>query len=98
MKEFKGTKGKWNYHVTQNKNDRPYHNIQKGDWGDAIALLYPHHVTEEELEANAKLIAAAPEMLEVILEIYNECRFRSDIISFEVSKKLKPIITKALGE
>ena len=71
MENFKGTKAPWSYHITGSKKAE-YHNIQQGSFGGkTIALLYKDYTTKEENEANAKLIASAPELLEALIKSNN---------------------------
>ena len=74
MSEFKGTKGKWTiYKATMiNIKDPISHSIYVGT--KRIALCYnlfeqdkSKNVEEKISEANAKLIACAPEMLEMLI-------------------------------
>jgi len=58
MKEFKGTKGKWS--VFKNLEEFAITTI---DETQAVCFM---PVLHEESEANAKLIASAPEMLEML--------------------------------
>lgn len=51
----------------------------------------------EEYEANARLIAAAPELLEALIELANEC----DIVSGDAQAailKARAVIAKATGD
>lgn len=65
MSEFKGTKGKWR---TYNSDDDSI-TIVKEDESQAIAFLPELFI---ESEANAKLIACAPEMLDLLSSIEND--------------------------
>ena len=59
-----------------------------------IAMVMPNHVGGEEAEANAKLIAAAPKMLEALIEIskgqgrYDMDRLRHAANTIEDMKEL----------
>ena len=103
MKEFRGTKGKWSYHVTGGKAEY-YHNIQEGDWGKTIALMYDKHCSDDEIKANAQLIASAPELLELIQEMsdYLEPKHEGQINSINTTStfhnQMRLLISKALGE
>ena len=62
MSEFKGTKGKWEIY---NPSHIGCKNVSIGDNG-YVELWYHHFDGKEEAIANAKLIACAPEMLEML--------------------------------
>jgi len=66
--EFKGTKGKWEVY-------KPDHigcvnvSVGKYDGFNGFVELWHHHFeNKQEAEANAKLIASAPEMFEMLKE------------------------------
>lgn len=61
--EFKGTKGEWVY-----VNDSPYHRVEVGGERIYVATAVDTHNEVEEI-ANAKLIAAAPDMLNALIEL-----------------------------
>ena len=60
MKEFKGTTGPWNY-----LDDEPDWVTDSND-NIAVARVTRYNTSAEAQHANAKLIAAAPELLEVL--------------------------------
>ena len=64
MKEFKGTKGEWKLvHERQVA-------FSQEDFSTKDCDLYEHQYDSfDEMRANAKLIAAAPELLKALLEI-----------------------------
>ena len=81
MKEFKGTKGKWvngwgeglTGPTTPKNNptaddNRKYTPISKGEETIAIVIQQENNKIEE-LNANAKLIAAAPELLDALQRV-----------------------------
>ena len=73
MKEFKGTPGPWR--VSEKRGDLI--DIRHNSNGiGAISLNLAHVVARQswlkEAEANAKLIAAAPELLEACLRLRNQ--------------------------
>ena len=73
MSEFKGTKGKWGIRPTQalNENGKPlFYDIVI----DRSSFISTHrngyiNIGDEQQLANAKLIACAPEMLEMLEKI-----------------------------
>lgn len=72
MAQFKGTPGPWE--VKPEEVDRPYIRIRGTQWGGRFKVanvLSPdydgvHHREADETRANARLIAAAPELLEAL--------------------------------
>ncbi len=62
MKTFKGTKGEWKYEHSE------LFSIKKDKHGDADGIIKIAHIIghPDEREANAKLIAAAPQLLEAV--------------------------------
>lgn len=69
MKEFKGTKGEWK--ILPTSEYRKWVNVtsEKGVIARVFYGEAPPVVYKEEAEANAKLIAAAPDLLEALQEI-----------------------------
>jgi beta-galactosidase/beta-glucuronidase len=64
MKEFKGTKGEWSISRDINYNERIcIESESNGNFIDCWSLGFS---TEDEMRANAKLIAAAPELLNAL--------------------------------
>ena len=70
--EFKGTKGKWEVY-------KPDHigcvNVSIGNYdgfNGFVELWHHHFENKQEAEANAKLIASAPEMFEMLNNIYDK--------------------------
>ena len=64
MKEFKGTKGRWEakYKIGCDINIR----IKQDETIIADGYSFASGIPNEEAEANAKLIAAAPELLDAL--------------------------------
>ena len=92
MKEFKGTPGPW--HMDRNNvhtgQIATIHHCIGNDWVEIWSPDWPD--TEEKQEANAKLIAAAPELLEALQDLdARACIYVN-------TSKAKAAITKALGE
>ena len=93
MKEFKGTPGPWR--VSEKRGDLI--DIRHNDNGiGAISLNLAHVVARQswlkEAEANAKLIAAAPELMEALQDLESRARI------YVNTSKAKEAINKALGE
>lgn len=100
--EFKGTKGEWNLVMT-NEVESHLDIAINSDKDDCIAWVYSSSDYKDiNGNANAKLIAAAPELLEALqdclesLEVYVKDGF---IMSNTISEnKARKAIKKALGE
>ena len=83
MKEFKGTKGKW---YTIENNDNILISCDNPNW----------HICEtlsnlETDKSNAKLIASAPEMFEMLKDLQNEFKNSNPPISKEIEQLLTKI-------
>lgn len=98
MTEFKGTPGPWR--VSEKRGDLidiRHNNNEPG----AISLNLAHVVARlswlKEAEANACLIAAAPELLEIVIHVRNcvENDGSYEPVNVEYFNK---VIAKALGE
>lgn len=93
--ETKHTKGDWN--VSKTVNDYAIHT--EGSPKDlALVYEYSRGIPKEEAEANAKLIAAAPDMLDALQHSLNRlnslgCKTADD--AFEKSK-IQQAISKAI--
>lgn len=99
MKEFKGTPGPWR--VSEKRGDLI--DIRHNDSGvGAISLNLAHVVARQswlkEAEANAKLIAAAPELLEVLKLILSYHDDGNCVLHKEDVSMARAAINKALGE
>jgi hypothetical protein len=70
--ETKHTNGQW-YVLPHSK--QIYIAVQD----EIIATINSFRITQGESEANAKLIAAAPELLECLLDIYNDIETWSEL-------------------
>lgn len=100
MKEFKGTPGPWR--VSEKRGDLI--DIRHNSNGiGAISINLAHVVARQswlkEAEANARLIAAAPELLEALQCIAEACAWDTyGNPGYENLEAAKAAINKALGE
>ena len=100
MKEFKGTPGPWR--VSEKHGDLI--DIRHNDNGiGAISLNLAHVVARQswskEAEANAKLIAAAPELLEALQKLLRKAYKQNWNDAYpEETQSAQAAINKALGE
>ena len=93
--KFKGTKGSWK--VTDGNNVVSQYNFP-------IAIIYdgytPHgsfkSENEEDRKANAKLIAAAPELLEALINANNVLKMASLIDKTNTCEKTQIICEEAI--
>lgn len=85
MTNFKGTKGKWQF-VRYEKT------FTIETFGITNWTILQTITNEPQDEANAKLIACAPEMLEMLESLINES---DDIIHPEIKKDILNLIKKA---
>jgi len=91
MKEFKGTQGPW--HVS----DEGKLVIRNDKWYMPVASCGYRENNEES--ANARLIAAAPELLDVLQKLLASFSDH-DLVGLQVGYKIhaEKVIAKALGE
>lgn len=92
--EFKGSKSPWNY-------DGNVRGAVEGSIDDLIASVYPmHYENAEEMKANAHLIAAAPELLEALIELTESAKQYIDGLGdlSDAIDTAKAAIAKALGQ
>jgi len=100
MKEFKGTKLKWFY---DKRNGKGIVSHVKICGYESFIRVDSFGKTEEETEANAKLIAAAPDLLEALQELKKqamctpEYELKLEEMWFAV-RAAEQAINKALGE
>lgn len=71
--EFKGTKGEWHTsfsEVKKNEHSRKFITIYSQTVANSvIAVAYSKNNIDTEVKANAKIIAAAPEMFEMLKDL-----------------------------
>ena len=67
-KEFKGTKGEW--YMSNDTGGLQVHSTRFPAGIDIIALMFPQF-HDEQTKANAQLIAAAPELLNTLMELHD---------------------------
>jgi len=87
MSEFKGTKGKWKTIKHSDSDTLFYVNNEELRMGN-IATCYGIGTTKESFY-NAKLIASAPEMLEMLIKLNSFCTMK-----VEDRSKLEQLLTK----
>lgn len=92
MKDFKGTPGPWNYCA-----DEPDWVTDSND-NIAVARVTRYNTDAEAQHANAKLIAAAPELLEVLKLILSYHDDGNCVLHKEDVSMARAAINKALGE
>lgn len=92
MEEFKGTPGPW---VAHDDEESMATSVIMNDFGDILGVVGTYMTSTEEDYANAQLIAAAPELLEALQLIINDC---SRMIPKCAEDKAIAAINKALGE
>lgn len=104
MKQFKGTPGMWSY-----TDNGVFFDIKSGcDYiGDVCGSMHAFdnsvHTHDGVAKANARLIAAAPELLEALQGIMVKFGHMGDASTWSISEsvegvKARAAISKALGE
>jgi len=89
---------------TVNSEEHPVAHVVSGEWGDEHEgrMLVYGSVDEEFAEANARLIAAAPELLEACKAVYEHVGKGGDLDwhlrEYGLAEQLAAAITKAKGE
>lgn len=94
--EFKGTPAPWES-LTATELELPSGIIKSGE--KSIAYTLQKEVGAEQAKANAHLIAAAPELLEALIEMQRNGRKQGWNDKYESSmEKARLAIAKALGQ
>lgn len=93
MSEFKGTKGKWEFvHTNQHPTEeKEWHSVVQMP-KIAISITNTKLLSKEESKANAKIIACAPEMLEMLEDILTALRGENFIVT---ASEIEQLIKKA---
>lgn len=96
MKEFKGTKGPWR--VSEKVGDFihiRHDNNEKGAMSLNLAHITARASWSKEAEANARLISAAPDLLEALQDALHAYDKHSEHSQWDFARAA---ISKALGE
>lgn len=88
MKEFKGTKGKWEIFTDSVIKSEIF--IMTYEM-PIIRIALNNYANEKEAQANAKLIASAPEMFEMLNEIHSQ---KEDGRTYITKEDIKQLLTK----
>lgn len=99
MSGFKGTPGPWEADRNNVHSGRiaTIHHCIGNDWVEIWSPNWPD--TEEKQEANAKLISAAPDLLEALISARKELEMYEGELTGEVynNPAINAAINKALG-
>lgn len=93
--EFKGTKGKWG--VSEDINDKDRVCIEDESNNNFIDCWSLNFCNEEQMKANAKLIASAPELLKASIKMSEAISTGNNHLLSEANLELKEAINKALN-
>lgn len=99
MSEFKGTPGPWKY----NANTRQIGVVDTSDtqsYGMMLSVAYIDECDHSEYASNARLIAAAPDLLEALQNLMTRVQYDKDAKHWftDEQKAARAAIAKALGE
>lgn len=97
MSEAKFTKGPWVKDYGMTLGHIKSINNAHGGLTPTVCMYSMRFINEKEMQANAHLIAAAPEMYEAMQEFVNRVD-RGEVRSTATYKKFKSILAKARGE
>ena len=93
MTNFKGTKGVWKIDLSYKSNERVQ--IIDSNNNGFIDVWKLIEITGEEMQANAKLIACAPEMLEMLTDTMIKLRMNTHLEFIEQANIIEQLIKKA---
>lgn len=96
----KHTDGPWEFGSAGFEGDPPYLNIYHEGQAPIIASVLAEEVTEETATANARLIAAAPDLLaaaESFVRYYDEHLYQNGAFGDEI-ESLRKAVKQARGE
>lgn len=98
MLTFKGTQGPWEFEAGDAGSFEIF--IDPNDIGCymVIAARGPHEKRAEEMRANARLIAAAPDLLEALMTFVFPYQEGCRLSETERQEKARAAIRKATGE
>ena len=95
--KFKGTKGNWEV-IELDIIDFKQISIASDGRESVLAHIYlPKHIIDEEAKNNAKLIAAAPELLEALQYAINSMTIADEIEFQDEIKQAEKAINKTLN-
>ena len=92
--EFKGTQGDWKL---SNRKTFGRQMVDLGDFNGCIDVWYHNgeSMTKEEAQANAQLMAAAPELLKALIAVTNELHNAIECLNGLESAKINTNIKQA---
>lgn len=102
MKEFRGTKGEWKkFDIVNHAQYHTYFKVSNSQTEDSRGGTSICNVTtrnEEQAEANARLIASAPELLKALQRWVKFAEQQNLDYESSMVRESKAAINKALGE
>ena len=87
------TQGEW--HIDTNENYVSKYRIYTDKDGSNVGWFDPDQETEQEAEANARLLAAAPELLEALTDLLYYSEFGTAKMKEQMRNKANKAIQKA---
>ena len=92
------TEGEWKY-IPEIRGIIAYDGDRRKIWGNAITTdLSNEYKTDEEIHANGRLIAAAPELYEMLKEELIPTSDYGGILSFSREAKVRKLLARIDGE